>query len=1125
MTYRKEALNPEFYELSFAHLPPRIHRAFEFPLTPDEHLPEKEYSTSLDLPKTKGSEIKSKENKIRNRASFTVSGGIIFDDEFFILQASDRILIVTKRIESIPTALSSGLLQMAEIDRNFNKSSVFNTYSLRLPQAYINSAFPLLHVSISPDRRDIAVAGSQGLAVCRPSQHKWRLFGDSLQEREIKVQFIEWLKNGIILVVAKMGNEALQRPPSSQSLLLGHGFNVTLGGSKGARVSFDGKRSAAIAMYPRDHLDSSSLLGKYKLLDVPCAVDVVDSHVALVFEPLDIYILRASYTLSSQKYSHASNKKPELGSMETFNARDVRSVSLNVVRKLSLVTMAGVPKDVTLLAPPKKFCRSRYTNDRKDGNKNDTNIDCSANQSYFPLKTVDCEEDNEAMPHHCVLLREEGQFSILDLQKGSELVISDEIETYWVPGCQATVPSFSSRAQAILNGGEFYQSTDRAIDSQALREGNNSPRKKEYSIEKGVAWLERRASDGAAAAAAAAEIEDVLEDLLHMEGAGLEKPWWTYGPRGMQLWFPSTLVDQVEELNYKLSANMDDGISTAKGIDPELEFDKEVYPIGVSLKEVSVIGMMHRNVRNTYSFTSSLDSLSFQPHPESQPVLPCLLRRLLEHGQAADAVELATRHSRNPQFSKSLEWLLFTALEKDHKIRSEFCQPEASNIASNQSSLGEESLQVRNQYNAGPTLIATMRLVQQFPSSSEIIVSVARKTDVALWPSLFAAAGPPTDVVEDLLSRKLLQTAACCLVIVETVEGRLRSQSLALRLVRGALDQRNYGLATDLLRFLVPPGEGDLSMWARKHSTQGSQYSSNGFTDTCKKGSPCLEIQDNNSQNNGFLSSIWAYFSGEDKISKSNEIAREINMNDTENTSVMKNSMESEYGSTRNDWADPGSQVTAALHKAVSSASFKQVLPSRMQNDDENILKSPQNIEVAQDIPESGVVAWYMMGVHAWKLLESGALKDLSLFCQKMDGLHGGMSALLSTTSDGVPRYFPNDLMTEKLENTNELRKEPDAPSVASSLFVISNEFSSLLDGDVDAFVAAKELCLSLKQAKCINHSIALSLFLGDASEMEYFSAEYPDVWPELVKLVSNDVHLCAFTGIVSPPGTPLMQG
>ena len=63
-------------------------------------------------------------------------------------------------------------------------------------------------------------------------------------------------------------------------------------------------------------------------------------------------------------------------------------------------------------------------------------------------------------------------------------------------------------------------------------------------------------------------------------------PWWTYGARGMQLWFPSSLAEP-------LSPTTRETMGFGSGTDPELEFDREVYPIGISLAEIAIIGARH----------------------------------------------------------------------------------------------------------------------------------------------------------------------------------------------------------------------------------------------------------------------------------------------------------------------------------------------------------------------------------------------------------------------------------------------------------------------------------------------------------------------------------------------------
>lgn len=52
-----------------------------------------------------------------------------------------------------------------------------------------------------------------------------------------------------------------------------------------------------------------------------------------------------------------------------------------------------------------------------------------------------------------------------------------------------------------------------------------------------------------------------------------------------------------------------------------------------------------------------------------------------------------------------------------------------------------------------------------------------------------------------------MQSAACCLVVVEQIEGASPAQQAALQLIQAALQAGQYGLAADLLRFMVPPGE------------------------------------------------------------------------------------------------------------------------------------------------------------------------------------------------------------------------------------------------------------------------------------------------------------------------------
>ena len=84
----------------------------------------------------------------------------------------------------------------------------------------------------------------------------------------------------------------------------------------------------------------------------------------------------------------------------------------------------------------------------------------------------------------------------------------------------------------------------------------------------------------------------------------------------------------------------------------------------------------------------------------------------------------------------------------------------------------------------GPLLHAAAQLIRHFPLFRDIVVSVARKTDAQMWPALFAAVGSPGGLLEAMLDVGALQSAACCLLIVDRIQGAQEAHGLALRLIQ-----------------------------------------------------------------------------------------------------------------------------------------------------------------------------------------------------------------------------------------------------------------------------------------------------------------------------------------------------
>lgn len=52
------------------------------------------------------------------------------------------------------------------------------------------------------------------------------------------------------------------------------------------------------------------------------------------------------------------------------------------------------------------------------------------------------------------------------------------------------------------------------------------------------------------------------------------------------------------------------------------------------------------------------------------------------------------------------------------------------------------------------------------------MVQCARKTEIALWPYLFATAGKPKDLFQQCLASRELETAASYLIILQVCENR-----------------------------------------------------------------------------------------------------------------------------------------------------------------------------------------------------------------------------------------------------------------------------------------------------------------------------------------------------------------
>lgn len=409
----------------------------------------------------------------------------------------------------------------------------------------------------------------------------------------------------------------------------------------------DSSNMYELLFYPRYHLDQSSLLCRKSLLTKPTVMDVYQDYILVTYRPFDVHIFHVKL---SSELTPAS--KPDL--------------QLSTVRELSIMTAKSPPASM-------RFIPDQLLED------------------YALVNPKSSQE-----PARCLILRANGELSLLDLDDGHEQELTDSVELFWVT-CD--------------------QSDDK---------------------------------------------ENLIEEIS----------WLDYGHRGMQVWYPSPGADPFKQEDFLQ-------------LDPELEFDREIYPLGLLPNAGVVVGVCQR-----MSFSACTEFPCFEPSPQAQTILHCLVRHLLQRDKIDEALKLAQLSAEKTHFSHCLEWLLFTVFEAEISRQ---------NMNKNQTA-------VANHRPSRSLLEKTCDLIRNFPEYHDVVVSVARKTDGRHWANLFLAAGRSTELFEECFQRRWYRTAACYILVIAKLEGPAVSQYCALRLLQATLDDSLYELAGELVRFLMRSG-------------------------------------------------------------------------------------------------------------------------------------------------------------------------------------------------------------------------------------------------------------------------------------------------------------------------------
>jgi hypothetical protein len=605
----------------------------------------------------------------------------------------------------------------------------------------------------------------------------------------------------------------------------------------------------------------------------------------------------------------------------------------------------------------------------------------------------------------------------------------------------------------------------------------------------------------------------------------VEMPWWAYGPKGMQLWFPS-LLNRTAGSSSKGPMSPPAATSQASGgNDIELEFDQEVYPVGISLADAAIVGITQRMVRaqsgrpqaaagGAIVLPQPASTLPcFYPIPESQPVLPCLLRRLLQQGAFTDALLLANKHQRGPHFARSLEWLLFTALEAEttkpaakrtsygmYRTITDAHRP--SDALKRHHSDGKGAQQQQQQQQSPgtphmphtpsrrgghsslpipitPLLNSAAELVRSFSQFADVVVSVARKTDASLWPALFTAVGSPSVLLEGLLEGGQLRSAACFLLVVDRLEGATIAHALAVRLIRASLRQGQYFLCAEILRFIVPPGE--MESFLGMYDGQGREGQEQELQQGA--GTAAADAAGAAATSGGYLSWLSWFWGG----SAAPEPPKPEEQQQKAVAQLQGSGKQPDRAALTARRSASLDHTTSQLTPAPSARATGSRRSSAAGNG--TLLRQDTFDSAASEAMTPGVHACQLVADHAWQLLEQGHLGALAQLQQAMSFLSGGLLRLMRCFMDPAAELTAAG-------DTSSVDLLSALSSAVRELPVWENE---AVEGNA---LRVLEVCQALGMEAW---TLAIGVLLVDMSVVLPFREAHPQVWAAFAEQLQAD--------------------
>ncbi|TCD70639.1 hypothetical protein EIP91_002358 [Steccherinum ochraceum] len=256
---------------------------------------------------------------------------------------------------------------------------------------------------------------------------------------------------------------------------------------------------------------------------------------------------------------------------------------------------------------------------------------------------------------------------------------------------------------------------------------------------------------------------------IHLNGIGtLENSLWGYDGQGLRVWLNALAIESAPQA--------EDG--EVEDVKESVNIPLDFYPLSVLMDKGIIIGVEHEAATRI-----SLPFVMFRHVTSTHLFIHHILRFHLENDQSKEAVRFASYYQHLVFFAHALEVLLHSVVEEDASVP----HPQQN---------GSED---DTQHGLLPT---TVEFLDHFDQSLDIVVGCARKIEMTRWPRLFDVVGSPQSLFETCVSSNRLKTAASYLLVLHNLEQLDGGHADVVRLLRSAIEVKDWPLCRELLRFL-----------------------------------------------------------------------------------------------------------------------------------------------------------------------------------------------------------------------------------------------------------------------------------------------------------------------------------